>query len=334
MTILEMDSEVCNLRAEEERILASFTQRLIEIAAVSGAHETASSPIAALNAMRLPAIALDQHGLVADVNAAADAVFDQNINIKDRRLFVRNPDARTLLKNAVDQLKELPRLDSLALEPVIVPRMDKLPVIVRIWPFEGAPGQDVRATFDVQCLGTKARTVRGDPRQDIPADTIGSKGRLHHRAGSSSRYRRPGVEDIPGDGAKSVEIRLCQDGHASPKRTCRVAFASRVTDSRLIQISRWKRRANSLSVFKPRASGVARVRRVTGFFPVRGDGHPSGVIPHRNRRHHHVGSRVDHRNIVVDFIRDALEGARTRRCLTRRAKRIRLGGCENVRLRS
>ena len=26
-----------------------------------------------------------------------------------------------------------------------------------------------------------------------------------------------------------------------------------------------------------------------------------------------VGSRVDHRNIVVDFIRDALEGARTRR---------------------
>jgi len=110
MTILEMDSEVCNLRAEEERILASFTQRLIEIAAVSGAHETASSPIAALNAMRLPAIALDQHGLVADVNAAADAVFDQNINIKDRRLFVRNPDARTLLKNAVDQLKELPRI--------------------------------------------------------------------------------------------------------------------------------------------------------------------------------------------------------------------------------
>ena len=110
MTVLDMNSEICDLRAEEQRILASFTQRLIEIAAVSGAHETTSSPIAALNAMRLPAIALDQHGLVADANAAADAVFDQNINIKDRRLFVRNPDARTLLKNAVDQLKELPAL--------------------------------------------------------------------------------------------------------------------------------------------------------------------------------------------------------------------------------
>jgi hypothetical protein len=74
-----MNSEICDLRAEEERILASFTRRLIEIATVSGAHETASSPIAALNAMRLPAIAPDQHGLVADANAAAEAVFDQNI---------------------------------------------------------------------------------------------------------------------------------------------------------------------------------------------------------------------------------------------------------------
>src|SRR5208283_6173832 len=124
MTILEVNSDVCHLRTEEERILASFTGRLIEIASVAGAPGSGTSPTAVLNAMRLPAIALDQHGLVADVNAAAEAVFDQNINIKDRRLFVRNPDARTLLKNAVDQLKEMARLDSLALEPVIVPRMD------------------------------------------------------------------------------------------------------------------------------------------------------------------------------------------------------------------
>ncbi len=155
MTILEMDSEVCNLRAEEERILASFTRSLIEIASVAGAPGSGTSPTAALNAMRLPAIALDQHGFVADVNAAAEAVFDQNINIKDRRLFVRDPDARTLLKNAVDQLKELPRLDSLALEPVIVPRMDKLPVIVRIWPFEGPPGQEVRTILTLNALGPR-----------------------------------------------------------------------------------------------------------------------------------------------------------------------------------
>jgi hypothetical protein len=43
MTILDMDLEVCNLRAEEERILASFTKRLIEIAAVTEARESSLS---------------------------------------------------------------------------------------------------------------------------------------------------------------------------------------------------------------------------------------------------------------------------------------------------
>ena len=94
-------------------------------------------PAAALDAMRLPAISINQDGFVAEVNATADAVFDQNIKIKHKRLFVRDPGSRALLKSAIDQLKDHSRLNSLALEPVIVPRMEKLPVIVRIWPFMG-----------------------------------------------------------------------------------------------------------------------------------------------------------------------------------------------------
>jgi DNA-binding CsgD family transcriptional regulator len=156
MTSFSLNSEACPIDAGEERILASFTRRLIEIATVTGARGTSSSPTAALNAMRLPAIALDQHGFVADVNAAADAVFDHNIKIKDKRLFIRDPSARTLLKEAIDQLKDLPRLAHF--EPVIVPRIDKLPVIVRIWPFDGPahpPGQDVRALLTLNALGPK-----------------------------------------------------------------------------------------------------------------------------------------------------------------------------------
>jgi DNA-binding CsgD family transcriptional regulator len=154
--MLDMNSDVRQARDEEEHILASFTGRLIDIAAVSGTRGSDTSPIAVLNALRLPAIALDQHGFVADVNAAADVVFDNDIKIKDKRLFVRDPAARTHLKEAIDRLKDLPRLDSLALERVIVPRMDKLPVIVRIWPFEGPshpPGQDVRAVLTLNALG-------------------------------------------------------------------------------------------------------------------------------------------------------------------------------------
>ena len=172
MTILDTDSEVCNLRAEEERILASFTKRLIEIAAVTEARETSLSPIAALNAMRLPAIALDRQGFVTDVNAAADAVFDHDIKIKDRRLFVRDPDSRALLKEAIDQLISLTRLISLAFEPVIVPRMDKYPVIVRIWPFEGPahpPDQELRALLTLNALG---------PRPGPPAAILAKTFRL------------------------------------------------------------------------------------------------------------------------------------------------------------
>jgi DNA-binding CsgD family transcriptional regulator len=151
-----------------ERILASFTLRLIEIAAVSGARGLGASPTAALNAMRLPAIALDQHGFVADVSAAADVVFDNNIKIKDRQLFVRDPDARALLKLAIDQLNDLPRPNAWDLEPVVVPRTDKLPVIVRIWPF-GAPGREVRSLLTFNALG---------PRPGPPAAILAKTFRL------------------------------------------------------------------------------------------------------------------------------------------------------------
>jgi hypothetical protein len=76
MNVFDMNSEASNLRVAEEGILASFTRRLIDIAAVSGARGSAASPTAALNAMGLPAIAIDRHGFVVDANAAAKVVFD------------------------------------------------------------------------------------------------------------------------------------------------------------------------------------------------------------------------------------------------------------------
>lgn len=113
---------------------------------------------AVLNAMRMPAVAFDQHGFVAGTNAAADVIFDNNINIKDRQLFVRDRTAHTLLKDAFAQLKVLPRFKTLVLEPVLVPRTDKLPVIVRIWPVEELSprlAQDARAFLTLNALGPR-----------------------------------------------------------------------------------------------------------------------------------------------------------------------------------
>jgi len=101
---MSISSEVSDLRAEEERILASFTRRLIEIAAIAGARGSGTSPTAALNAMRLPAIALDWRGFILDVNAAADTVFDDDVKIKDKHLFVRDCKARAFLKASLDEL--------------------------------------------------------------------------------------------------------------------------------------------------------------------------------------------------------------------------------------
>ena len=98
--------------------------------------------------MHLPAIALDRCGFVVDVNAAADAVFDNDVNIKAKHLFVRDLEARALLKASLDELTNPVKSKSLIAEPIIVQRRDKLPVILRIWPFEGAahsPEQQVHA---------------------------------------------------------------------------------------------------------------------------------------------------------------------------------------------
>jgi hypothetical protein len=152
MPMLDMSPDVC-LGAEEERNLASFTRGLIKIAAVAGAHG-GSSAVDVLNTMLLPAIALDRQGFVADATAAAYALFDDNIKIKDNRLFVRDLEARAFLEAALDELS-IPVKSLLAHFPIFVQRRDKFRVILRVWPLEGAahsPEQELEALITLNLL--------------------------------------------------------------------------------------------------------------------------------------------------------------------------------------
>ena len=187
-----------------------------------------------LNAMHLPAIALDKNGFAVDANAAAQAVFDENIKIKDRRLFVRDIELakpsqashRSVVRGAPPECFGGRARRGTPLGQITGDRAD---LAIR-----GAVASAVRTACppDHECHRPEARAAGGNHRQDVPSDTIGSQTRLHHRARRTARYRGPRVEDFPGDGAKPVEIRVRQNPYPPAKRTRRAAFASRVTNWR------------------------------------------------------------------------------------------------------
>jgi DNA-binding CsgD family transcriptional regulator len=103
--------------------------------AVFSAVESASN---ALNAVRQPAVTLDRLGLVLDVNRAAEALFDADILVKDRRLAFRDAQARRDLEKLTDRLVATSDVAMLSCDPIVVRRREKRPVILRILPVHGA----------------------------------------------------------------------------------------------------------------------------------------------------------------------------------------------------
>jgi len=171
MNLVDTSSKICGLRAEEERILASFTRRLIEISTATAGRAAGTTPTAALNMMRVPSVMLDEEGVVADANAATEAVFDENINIKDGRIYLRDADSRALLKDAIDSLRASPRSNPLIAEPIIVQRKNKLPVIIRVWPCRGEENGDAQPARFVLTLN--ALGPRPGPPPQVLAKTFG-----------------------------------------------------------------------------------------------------------------------------------------------------------------
>ena len=230
-----VNSDDCQLGAEEERILTSFTRRLLEIAAVASARGPVTPATSLLNSMRLPAIALDRRGFVVDVNTAAAVVFDDDVKVKGKRLFVRDLEARAVLKASLDSSASPVGSQSLIAEPIIIQRRHKLPVILRIWPFEGpahSSEQEVHALVTLNVLGPKpgppeailAKTFHLTPSEAKLACVIARGAPLQIAAREL---------EIPWETARNQsEIRLCQDLHPSPKRTRGATSAGRVTDLR------------------------------------------------------------------------------------------------------
>jgi DNA-binding CsgD family transcriptional regulator len=126
--------------ANDKRVLAHLSQPLTEITSLSTAvgRIALSSATNALNAVRKPAIAIDRLGFVLDANAGAEALFDENIRVKDRRLAVWDAEAKICLEKLIDRLRVTVDTATLPCEPVVIRRREKSPVVLRVLPVHGA----------------------------------------------------------------------------------------------------------------------------------------------------------------------------------------------------
>lgn len=158
MTPFALYLDEIELECEEKRALAGLRRRVAEIAILARAVAIDLEAADPLDVLSLPALLLDLDGCVVCANAATAALFDDDIRVRQRRLFIRDQEARNRLRIYVDQFEyAIPRF-SPSIEPIIITRTDRLPVLLRIWPLEGHarwPSSDVRALITLAPLGPR-----------------------------------------------------------------------------------------------------------------------------------------------------------------------------------
>lgn len=136
--------------------LAQLSQRLTETASLSKAvgRIVISGVSNALHFVSRPTLALDRQGFVLETNAAAEQIFDDEIRVRDRRLFVTDKQAKSALDSFIDRMRTTADTEALPVAPIVVRRTEKQPVVIRVLPVDGA----ARSPF----LGARALLVLSD----------------------------------------------------------------------------------------------------------------------------------------------------------------------------
>jgi DNA-binding CsgD family transcriptional regulator len=126
--------------AFDKRLLARLAPRLTETATLATAvgRVALTSMTNVLNQVRQPALVISRNGMVLSTNAAAEAGFDDEIRIRDRRLVVRDKRALAKLDQLVDLIRSTPDSAALPAAPIPVRRTAKPPVVIRVLPVDGA----------------------------------------------------------------------------------------------------------------------------------------------------------------------------------------------------
>lgn len=137
----------------DKHLLARLGPRLTDTATLSTmvGRIALTSMTDVLSRVRQPALVLDRQSMVLSTNEAADAGFDEEIRIGDRRLVVRDKKAATELDQLADMIRSTPETATLPTAPIVIRRTAKPPVVVRVLPVDGA----ARSVF----LGARAMLV-------------------------------------------------------------------------------------------------------------------------------------------------------------------------------
>jgi DNA-binding CsgD family transcriptional regulator len=142
--------------AEDKRVLAQISGRLTEAATLSTlvSRSVLTATTNALNLVGQPALLLDHFGCVLDHNASADRMFDAEVKICNRRLWVSDARARAAIDQFIDRLRTNPDDSALCVAPIIARRVGKFPLVIRVRPIEAA----ARSPF----LGARALLILTD----------------------------------------------------------------------------------------------------------------------------------------------------------------------------
>lgn len=98
----------------------------------------------AMNFFGRGVIALDSMGFVLEANATARALFDDDVQISERRLALRDSRARIELTALTARLREGPDTAEIHMAPIIVRRAVKPPLMLRLYPVGGAATRTFR----------------------------------------------------------------------------------------------------------------------------------------------------------------------------------------------
>jgi DNA-binding CsgD family transcriptional regulator len=126
--------------ASDASLLQTLPDLLTEVATLSMAvgRVALSSAANALDLVGRPAIALDRFGLVPGVNQTAEAIFDDEFCLRNRRLFASDPRANRDLRALADSLLSTPESEPLPILSVVVRRRGKPVAVARTLPVHAA----------------------------------------------------------------------------------------------------------------------------------------------------------------------------------------------------